>query len=80
MRVVLDTNIIVSALIAPETTALPSPAFFRGPVLQPPSAFQDPNRGLHSHAVASGKIRYDRFLKRVGMATMGDSQAAMGSC
>ena len=27
--------------------------------------------------VARGKLRYDRFLKSVGMAMVGDSQAAM---
>ena len=32
---------------------------------------------LHDQAVARGKARYDRFLKSVGMAIVGDSQAAM---
>jgi hypothetical protein len=32
---------------------------------------------VHNQAVALGKLRYDRFLKSVGMAMVGDSQAAM---
>jgi hypothetical protein len=32
---------------------------------------------VHDQAVARGKARYDRFLKSVGMAMVGDSQAAM---
>ena len=34
-------------------------------------------RDVHEQAVARGKARYDRFLKSVGMAMVGDSQAAM---
>ena len=36
---------------------------------QPPSDVRD-------QAVARGEIRYDRFLKRTGMAMVGGSQAA----
>jgi hypothetical protein len=37
----------------------------------------EPPREVHDQAVARGKARYDRFLKTVGMAMVGDSQAAM---
>ena len=37
----------------------------------------EPPRDVHDQAVARGKLRYDRFLKSVGMAMVGDSQAAM---
>jgi len=37
----------------------------------------EPPRDVQDQAVARGKIRYDRFLKSVGMAMVGDSQAAM---
>jgi hypothetical protein len=37
----------------------------------------EPPRDAHDQAVARGKARYDRFLKSVGMAMVGDSQAAM---
>jgi hypothetical protein len=37
----------------------------------------EPPRDVHNQAVALGKLRYDRFLKSVGMAMVGDSQAAM---
>ena len=36
-----------------------------------------PPRDVHEQAVARGKMRYERFLKNVGMAMVGDSQAAM---
>ena len=34
-------------------------------------------RDVHDQAVARDKIRYDRLLRGVGMAMVGDSQAAM---
>ena len=34
-------------------------------------------RDVHDQAVARGKARYDKFLKSVGTAMVGDSQAAM---
>jgi hypothetical protein len=34
-------------------------------------------RNAYDQAVARGKIRYERFLKSVGMGMNGDSQAAM---
>ena len=37
----------------------------------------EPPRDIHDQAVARGKLRYDRFLKSVGMCMVGDSQAAM---
>jgi Arc/MetJ-type ribon-helix-helix transcriptional regulator len=37
----------------------------------------EPPRDVQDQAVARGKARYDRFLKSVGMAMVGDSQAAM---
>jgi hypothetical protein len=37
----------------------------------------EPPRDVHDQAVVRGKARYDRFLKSVGMAMVGDSQAAM---
>ena len=37
----------------------------------------EPPRDVHDQAVARGKVRYDLFLKSVGMAMVGDSQAAM---
>ncbi|MGA2113295.1 MAG: hypothetical protein ABSH56_00925 [Bryobacteraceae bacterium] len=37
----------------------------------------EPPRDIHEQAVASGKLRYDRFLKSVGISMVGDSQAAM---
>ena len=37
----------------------------------------EPPRDVQEQAVARGKARYDRFLKSVGMAMVGDSQAAM---
>jgi len=37
----------------------------------------EPPRDVHDQAVARGKARYDRFLKSVGVAMVGDSQAAM---
>ena len=37
----------------------------------------EPPTDVHDQAVARGKARYDRFLKSVGMAMVGDSQAAM---
>jgi hypothetical protein len=32
---------------------------------------------VYDQAVARGKARYDRFLKSVGIAMVGDSEAAM---
>jgi hypothetical protein len=37
----------------------------------------EPPRDAYDQAVARGKARYDRFLKSVGMAMVGDSQAAL---
>jgi Arc/MetJ-type ribon-helix-helix transcriptional regulator len=37
----------------------------------------EPPRDAYDQAVARGKLRYDRFLKSVGAAMAGDSQAAM---
>ena len=37
----------------------------------------EPPKEVQNQAVALGKARYDRFLKSVGMAMVGDSQAAM---
>ena len=37
----------------------------------------EPPRDIHDQALARGKLRYDRFLKSVGMAMVGDSQAAL---
>ena len=37
----------------------------------------EPPRDVHDQAVALGKARYDRFLKSVGMAMVGDSHVAM---
>jgi len=37
----------------------------------------EPPRDAHDQAVARGKARYHRFLKSVGMAMVGDSQAAL---
>ncbi len=37
----------------------------------------EPPRDVHDQAVALGRLRYDRFLKSVGMAMGGDSQAAV---
>ena len=37
----------------------------------------EPPREAHDQAVARGKARYDRFLKSVGMAMVGDSRAAL---
>ena len=37
----------------------------------------EPPRDVYDQAVARGKLRYDRFLKSVGAAMVGDSQAAM---
>ena len=37
----------------------------------------EPPRDVHDQAVARGKARYDKFLKSVGTAMVGDSQAAM---
>ena len=37
----------------------------------------EPPRDVHDQAVARAEVRYDRFLKSVGMAMVGDSQAAM---
>ena len=34
-------------------------------------------RDAYDQAVARGKVRYERFLKSVGMGMNGDSQAAM---
>ncbi len=34
-------------------------------------------RDAYDQAVARGKMRYERFLKSVGMGMTGDSQAAM---
>ena len=37
----------------------------------------EPPREIHDQAIARGKLRYDRFLKSVGMGLVGDSAAAM---
>ena len=37
----------------------------------------EPPRDVYDQALARGKLRYDRFLKSVGAAMVGDSQAAM---
>jgi len=37
----------------------------------------EPPREVHDQAVARGKLRYDRFLKSVGMGMVGDSTAAI---
>lgn len=37
----------------------------------------EPPREVYEQAVARGKMRYDRFLKSVGAAMVGDSSAAM---
>jgi Arc/MetJ-type ribon-helix-helix transcriptional regulator len=37
----------------------------------------EPPREVYDQAVARGKLRYDRFLKSVGAAMVGDSHAAM---
>ncbi len=37
----------------------------------------EPPREVYEQAVARGKLRYDRFLKSVGSAMVGDSGAAM---
>ena len=37
----------------------------------------EPPKDVQNQAIAIGKYRYDRFLKSVGMAMVGDSQAAM---
>jgi hypothetical protein len=37
----------------------------------------EPPTDVYEQAVARGKLRYDRFLKSVGAAMMGDSGAAM---
>jgi Arc/MetJ-type ribon-helix-helix transcriptional regulator len=37
----------------------------------------EPPRDVYDQAVARGKLRYDRSLKSVGAAMVGDSQAAM---
>lgn len=37
----------------------------------------EPPREVHDQAVARGKLRYDRFLKSVGMGMVGDSAAAI---
>ena len=37
----------------------------------------EPSGDGHAQAVARAKARYDRFLKSVGMAMKGDSQAAL---
>ena len=38
----------------------------------------EPPRDVHDQAVARGKARYDRLLKSVGMAMVGDSQGRHG--
>lgn len=37
----------------------------------------EPPKDVHDQAVARGKLRYDRFLKSVGMSMVGDSAEAM---
>jgi hypothetical protein len=37
----------------------------------------EPPKEVYDQAVARGKLRYDRFLKSVGMGMVGDSAAAM---
>ena len=37
----------------------------------------EPPSEIHDQAVARGKLRYDRFLKSVGMGMVGDSAAAI---
>jgi Arc/MetJ-type ribon-helix-helix transcriptional regulator len=37
----------------------------------------EPPKEIYNQAVARGKLRYDRFLKSVGMGMAGDSAAAM---
>jgi hypothetical protein len=37
----------------------------------------EPPTNAYEQAIARGKFRYDRFLKSVGAAMAGDSQAAM---
>jgi hypothetical protein len=37
----------------------------------------EPPKDVYEQAVARGKLRYDRFLKSVGAAMVGDSGAAM---
>lgn len=37
----------------------------------------EPPKEVHDQAVARGKLRYDRFLKSVGMSMVGDSAEAM---
>jgi Arc/MetJ-type ribon-helix-helix transcriptional regulator len=37
----------------------------------------EPPREVYDQAVARGKLRYDRFLKSVGMGMVGDSAMAM---
>lgn len=37
----------------------------------------EPPRDAYDQAVARGKMRYDRFLKSVGVGMVGDSQAAI---
>ena len=37
----------------------------------------EPPREIHDQAIARGKLRYDRFLKSVGMGMVGDSATAI---
>ena len=37
----------------------------------------EPPKDVYDQAVARGKLRYDRFLKSVGMGLVGDSATAM---
>ncbi len=53
------------------------PRPFCGPILQPPGAFKNRPGTCTTKPSLVEKIRYDRFLKSVGMAMAADSQAAM---
>jgi hypothetical protein len=37
----------------------------------------EPPRDVYDQAIARGKLRYDRFLKSVGMGMVGDSADAI---
>lgn len=41
------------------------------------TCISEPPKDLYDQAVARGKLRYDRFLKSVGMGLVGDSAEAM---
>ncbi|MGC9952148.1 MAG: hypothetical protein ABSF64_37875 [Bryobacteraceae bacterium] len=56
---------------------LPLFAFVDAPAKTFLTYIPEPPRDVHDQAAALGKLRYDRFLKSVGMAMVGDSQAAM---